>query len=395
MLIGVWKLLFGYVTMKIEGLSIDKLINRALAEGIELRDLRRIGYTRLEAGMFARERRRFLALSREYPVRVSLQSAAGLPYLWARALGRLGLLAGLAALAGTLAALSQFILVVDVAGTDNTRLVVELREALAGQGIYAGAFAAGLDTSQAERAVLLAMDDLSFVSIRVRGMRATVEAIEKVPVPDMVDRGVPCHVVAAKDAVVVSVDVLAGEAKARPGDVVAAGQILVSGQVNLSNGETLYKHALASVTGSVWYRGTASQTLLLRTLRYTGQEWTRVCLVFPGGRWLLSRTGEEERYGGEETATERTAPMGEGFLFPVWIETTRVRETVTDVRLLDFEEALSSAVELASRNALSLVPGDARIVDRTAGYRIDGDGMLTAEVYVETEEEIGTEEPFA
>jgi similar to stage IV sporulation protein len=394
MLIGIWKLLFGYVKIKIEGLSIDKLVNRALAEGIELRGLRRIGYARLEAEMFARDHRRFLALSREYPVKVGLRSATGLPYLWIKALGRLGLLAGLAALVGILAAMSRFILVVDVVGTDNTRLIVELREALAGQGIYAGAFAGDLDTSEAERAILLAMDDLSFVGIRVRGMRAIVEAVEKVPVPDMVDRSAPCHVVAAKDAVVVSIDVLDGMAAVRPGDIVKAGQMLVSGQVTLSDGEVLNKHAMANVTGSVWYRGTASQTLLVKTHRYTGREWTRVCLVFPGGRWLLGQTGEEERYDSEEVSTRRSAPMGEGFLLPVWIETTRVRETAADVRLLDFEETLSSAIEQALRSAQSQIPDNAKIVEITQEYRIVGDGMLTAEVYVETEEDIGTEQPF-
>jgi hypothetical protein len=107
MLIGIWKLLFGYVKIKIEGLSIDKLVNRALAEGIELRGLRRIGYARLEAEMFARDHRRFLSLSREYPVKVELRSATGCPTCVIKALGRLDCWRGLR-IGRDLAAMSRF-----------------------------------------------------------------------------------------------------------------------------------------------------------------------------------------------------------------------------------------------------------------------------------------------
>jgi similar to stage IV sporulation protein len=238
------------------------------------------------------------------------------------------------------------------------------------------------------------MDDLSFVGIRVRGMRAIVEAVEKVPVPDMVDRSAPCHVVAAKDAVVVSIDVLDGMAAVRPGDIVKAGQMLVSGQVTLSDGEVLNKHAMANVTGSVWYRGNGQPNPARKDASVYRARMDPSLSGFPRGRWLLGQTGEEERYDSEEVSTRRSAPMGEGFLLPVWIETTRVRETAADVRLLDFEETLSSAIEQALRSAQSQIPDNAKIVEITQEYRIVGDGMLTAEVYVETEEDIGTEQPF-
>ena len=45
-------------------------------------------------------------------------------------------------------------------------------------------------------------------------------------------------------------------------------------------------------------------------------------------------------------------------------------------------------------NALLLIPEDARVVDQSSGYRIDGDGIPTVEVFVETEEEISVEAPY-
>ncbi|NLG38220.1 MAG: hypothetical protein GX549_09375, partial [Clostridiales bacterium] len=227
MLFKIWKFLIGYVRMGIEGLSLGKLIRQALSEGIVIRSLKRHSHTRMEMELTAREYRRFLAISKEHPVSVRPLECRGFPFLLRRAVGRLGLLVGLLALIGVLSALSQFILVVDIIGMDDGALVLELRDTLAEQGIYPGAYKKGVDVDAAEKAALRRTDALSHVGIRIRGMRVTVEAIPKVPVPDMVDRNAPCHLVARVDAVVSSIHVMDGRAVVETGDTVTAGQMLV------------------------------------------------------------------------------------------------------------------------------------------------------------------------
>jgi similar to stage IV sporulation protein len=380
--------------MGIEGLSLGKLIRHALSEGIVIRSLKRHSHTRMEMELTAREYRRFLAISGEYRVSVRPLECHGFPFLFRRAVGRLGLLAGLLALIGVLSALSQFILVVDIIGTDDHALVLELRDTLAEQGIYPGAYKKGVDVDAAEKAALRRLDALSHVGIRIRGMRVTAEAIPKVPVPDMVDRSAPCHLVARVNAIVSSIHVMDGQAVVEIGDTVTAGQMLVSGQVTLADGEVRLRHALATVMGRVWYRGEAARSMLLTTTRYTGSEFGSARLLFPGGQWTLREYGEAASYESHETATRRIPLLGEGFLLPIWLEDSRVRETVEDIRLLDFEQILAAATDEAVANALLLIPEDARVVDQSSGYRIDGDGILTVEVFVETEEEISVEAPF-
>ena len=71
---------------------------------------------------------------------------------------------------------------------------------------------------------------------------------------------------------------------------------------------------------------------------------------------------------------------------------------------------MAHRIEISCREGLRDVPGeklkrriksdlgieveDARVVDQSSGYSIDGDGTLTVEVFVETEEEISVEAPF-
>ena len=81
--------------------------------------------------------------------------------------------------------------------------------------------------------LLNTLTDLQWITVTQNGCLAQVVVRERPETPETEDRRQLSHVVAARDGVIVSQSILAGQALCKVGDTVQAGQRLVSGIVDL------------------------------------------------------------------------------------------------------------------------------------------------------------------
>lgn len=116
-------------------------------------------------------------------------------------------------------------------------------------GIKRGVSSHGLDLSQAERRLLLEIEDAAWVDVSVVGCRVTAEIQSGTPMPEMLDSSTPCNIISTRDAVVVQTTVRKGQLVTQIGSGVQRGGLLVSGTVADGGEHLLFQHASAEIIG--------------------------------------------------------------------------------------------------------------------------------------------------
>ena len=150
-------------------------------------------------------------------------------------------LAALAAFCALLLSLSsQFIWDFEVVGNETQSQAAILRFWPAGDA----------ETIRSE--MLLRLPELAWMSLNVKGSRATVVVLERKEKPEIYLESDPADLIAAKDGVVAELSVRNGKTLVARGQTVTAGETLVSGTMDSVTAEPRLVRAAGSVTADTW-----------------------------------------------------------------------------------------------------------------------------------------------
>lgn len=221
----------------------------------------------------------------------------GLPARYRRFRKREALWAGAVCFALGLYLLSCFVWTLEIEG--NERLEEEsLLSACAQMGLSPGVWKNSVDMDAVTEGLLTQFHDLSWVSISMDGTKVTVRLAETIEAPEIVEKEVPSDIVAAKDGVILSISAERGTPLVKPGDVVKAGQVLISSQITgETEGETSYAAqtaAAGSVTAKTWMEWSEELPLSYLEKEYTGEEKTDHALLLGDTAVNLFHPAEEE-----------------------------------------------------------------------------------------------------
>lgn len=216
-------MIFGYYDIKIEAECIPALLSRAREAGVSLQ-VTPEGCLRL----LPWQRRQLCRLLTDIPYTEG--ALAGLPGALMGLIRRPGrLVAGLLTLCAFLYA-GGAVWDVRVVGTDALSAAAVLAEAEAA-GLTVGTRWRTLDASAWETAVLSASEDIGWISLDRRGTVAYVTVGEKRTPPAGSALGAYANLVASVDCVIEEITVESGVAAVQAGDVVRAGELLISGVI--------------------------------------------------------------------------------------------------------------------------------------------------------------------
>ncbi|HHY46770.1 MAG TPA: sporulation protein YqfD [Firmicutes bacterium] len=396
---GLWPYLSGYAIIKIKGRAQEKCINLACARGIRLWDIRKVSDRFLIAKVELRNLGALGPILQRVGCKAEVEMKAGLPFIIGQVLGRKGFIAGALIFAVALYVLSSFIWFVEVKGAreipDQRILAV-----VAGTGIRPGVPKSAVDPRRLEQAILAEVREVSWVGVTINGTKLTVEVAEKrlAPRDDLIT-----HIVAAKDALVEEMILLAGVPVAKAGMTVRRGDVLVRGYAvrDARDGGAVRgdRHtdgfrvvdARGIIRGRVWYEGLATVALREEILTRTGRKASGLGLRFAGHHILVGHPPAD--FAGYEEQRERFGfPLKIGNLrIPVEAERilwTEVRR-VTKIRTRDEAEARALAMARAELG-LRLPGGENPLVQREFITENKERGTVTARVIAEFIEDIGT-----
>ncbi|MBO4299632.1 MAG: sporulation protein YqfD [Clostridia bacterium] len=368
------------VRLRVKGRFPERFVERALSRGVRFARIERLGPRELRLTASSPDAKAICALAAELGLELTEEGREG----WRAAADalrrRVTLLPGLALCVALVALFAGRVWIVDITALDaplppeaEAALAVRLSE----MGVRPGVSRSSLDAGLISARLLSEFESLSFAGVRLRGARLTVEYKTEDAAPPLYRADEAGSLYAARDAIVVSVRPLAGKALVKPGDVVRAGQRLISGEERTGAEATRAVRALGEVMGRVWFSGRSEAPLTETARERTGRVRYASALMLPGARFPLT---EAEDFASQDVETD-SLPVG-GLFLPIRIERRALYETAERERDVD-RDALAQAL---ARQALSAaragLPEGA--VERACWTETtEAEGWLTVEAYVE------------
>jgi similar to stage IV sporulation protein len=284
----LWAYLGGFVRIRVSGPAAERFVNLVAARGESLWRMRRTART-IEADVSLRTFRRLRPVARRTRSGVRIIGRRGLPFLLRGAGRRPLLVAGAVVSAAALFLLSSVVWVVRIEGAEQFDPGL-LREVVGSLGVRPGVLKSAVDPRQVERALILSVNGISWAAVEMQGVVVSVRIVEKDPLerPDVMVP--PAHVLAAKDGVIQTLIVLAGQSVVKEGDTVRKGQLLVWGSQPTETPAV----ARAIVKARVWYQAYAEVRLHTLTHEPTGRLWRTVTVRLSRGGSAVSPTGEAD-----------------------------------------------------------------------------------------------------
>ena len=318
----------GSVELELFGAFPAGVLNSGASEGIELWDVQSRDEHSLRLKTFEKNLPRLEQIARRSGCETKTIKRVGGREGLRRVLRRPVLLAGLLIMALLLMASSLFVWDVEVRGTHRLSRGEVLR-ALEDCGFGVGSFWPGVKTDLLRSEVMVRLPELAWMAVNVSGSRATVAVAERQPKPEMYDAADACSLVAAHDGLVRRVNVLAGSAQVKEGDIVTTGQVLIAGSSDSLNGMPRAVRARGSVMADTWYELSAVCPVEERLKTPAGVPHSRFALVFGKTRLNLYIGSGKTIDGCDKIISEYTLGMPGLFSTPLRL----VRERFVPYRL--------------------------------------------------------------
>ena len=217
----------GWVRFECVTGAAGRFMALAAGEGIPLWDTRRQELL-FSACCRARDYRRLRGPARRCGARLRLRERHGLIFRLRRYGARPGLAVGLAAYAALLAFFSTRIWAVEYRGLQRADRG-ELEALLAAHGVRVGAAKAPVDSEMIRLDAQGRLQQVTWLAVNLEGTVARVEVEETDPGETPLQENAPSDLVAARDGLVLAVEITGGRAAVKPGEGVAAGSLLAAG----------------------------------------------------------------------------------------------------------------------------------------------------------------------
>ena len=248
---------------------------------------------------------------------------------------------------------------------------------------------------EAANDALRGLPELSYLAINIYGTRAEVVVHEAEKKPELLEETVPADVVAKADGVIEDIHTESGRALFQDGDIVAKGEVLITGGLELKGPEygtadlgQLVVHAAGTVTARTWRTLEETIPVTVKAKEYTGEERTVWSIKILG--YDLDFFQNSSISGGRYdkiTRTEQLAPFGRPL--PLWVSSTTLRGYELADREIDREGAQEQLTEALLARLDELMEAGGGQVLRTDFALREEDGRLTVTLLAECREDIG------
>lgn len=388
----------GSLKVTLRGRNGERAINMASTRGVFLWDIKKRGED-LDLKVRNSGFSALKEIAEENGFELEVRHRRGLPFFRTIIRRRMAFIGGGALFIVAMYLLSSFVWSVDVGG-NKTVSREKIIVAAARHGVYPGAAKWAFSRSEVERALLQEVDELSYVRLDLKGVKAHIKVVEKiVPLQDIDG---PANIVAKKEGMIESVLVLDGQARVKNGDVVARGDILISGLVipeqspyvdpeeQVDMEPNLVK-ARGDVKARVWYQGYGECRLRDENRRWGKGKQNKFYLVIPGHTLSLkSRDTDFPFYEQKVTTHIMRTPLGK-----IGFKRITRREIIKDIRVHSEKEALSTAKRKAWKDLRGNVsPGFKLVRSRVKMISSPSEPLIRVRIIAESIENIAVAQPI-
>ncbi|HHY14721.1 MAG TPA: sporulation protein YqfD [Firmicutes bacterium] len=374
----------GFVTVRLRGPGLERLLNKIAAADIVLWQIERrtpdVMLARFGMADFCRLR----PLLWGTRINVSILDRHGLPFLLRDIKRRLLLPAGLALCLAFIVHLAGYIWFVEIHGHESLSLG-ELRLAAEELGLNAGVRRASIAPRRIEKELLLRFPSLAWAEVELKGVRARLSLSERNEGEGV--RASAGHIYATEDGVVTQVLVLRGTARVGEGDTVQAGELLISGDYYDARGQKQFGSAEGIIRARVWHEEVGEAPLVVWRPLETGVR--RLQYLVSIGPWVIpvGKSYSEETH--LRRAKEWSLSLGAAMV-PISLARVEYAEVEYVPTAVPIEQARlkASAMAWEKLSARGVDREQIRAAEEKMYFMPDQDGVRIS-LTVEAEQEIG------
>lgn len=387
--IKIWNYFRGYVIIKVEGLTLERLLNLAASYNIYLWDIKRISSTVLEMKSSVKGYKGMEEIVRKVGCIIEIKERKGLPFVIHKIRKRKMLALGFLLFLFSIFFLTSTIWKLEIIGAVQTP-TEEIKSLLKSNDIRVGKLKYYIDKDNVRNILINEYDYISFVSTNIKGTKLTIEIKEQDIPPEKVNKDYPCNVVAKKKGIIVKVIPRNGNAVVKSGTIVEEGQLLITGILKSDYTEKeVYVHSEGEVLAITRYTNTVSEPIVKREEKYTGKVYNQRGIEIKN-KGIKFIKGDIPFTNYKENIIERQLINLEKFdiEFPIKIVNYEYKEVeVKEIKQnIDF---LKKATQLKATKQLNdKLPKNGEVQSKNTNHQIDKN-ILTTTVTVEIIEDIG------
>ncbi len=384
----------GMLEISVEGVNLERFINKCNADGITLYGVSREKYERMRCTVELADFKRLSVINRELRCRIRVKKRYGAKFLFNRIRRRKAFVIGAAMFVIFLVVLCSSVWRIDISGIDRVT-ATQVLEVVNNMNVGVGIFKPKCDTKALELEIRRVLPDVDWVIVDIKGvvMRIQiVETVEGVPREDTT----PSSIVSEVDGEIVYISTLKGAQAVKVNDKITVGQTLIDGILDMRQDEGYYliQNAVGTVKARVVYEGDASIRLDEVEKRvYTGNTETEAYISIFG---LRLGSKKQPQYDAYDEETVEYSMFSYGRLFPIYAVKRTYREYVelTDGQLE------GSARELLSKRVLAAawrrIPIGAKTEAENIEYSFDAEnGIYYAHAEITAVHEIGVKKTLS
>lgn len=381
----------GALRLEAVGPYPERFINICSANGIPFWGVERVDDTTLRLTVPLSRGKTAIRLGEKALCQVTVVGRSGAPERLRGFRFRWGMMAGVV-LSVLAVLLSRFVLVIEITGDTAIPRGVLLAE-LERAGLYPGVYGPAVDERAISNRMLLAVEELGFLSVNLHGVRAQVVVRDALPRPEVEPTDQRRDLVAAKGGRVLEVTDLAGATLVEEGALVKAGDTLISGSVTVTNADgseelsTYQVYAKGEVWAQVEEIFSASTPLSCHGKAYTGKTDRMWEVVILGKSFKISPKPFQPFAYYDKIEVTHTITLGDGLTLPFGLIERRAEEYQPVTQTLDPNSAEEFLRRVLQQRLEWAVGEDGSILSQQWSVKQDN-GALTVTVTAQCREQI-------
>lgn len=308
----------GVVRVTITGAFVERFLNICAARGVAFWQVERIDDAQIKASLNIDGYREMRKYAKKACCKIKIEKKQGVPFAINRYLPRVGLWGGFLCCAVLIFFMATRVWTFSIDGqthfTDG-----EIMGIVKQAGVGIGSRKSDIHSESMQTQILLNVPELSFFAINIQGSHAEIVVRERTPVPEIFPADEPCNIVSDKDGIVEKIEVQVGERAVERGHSVIAGDLLVSGSLQSTQGDFWNVHSTANIVLRTWHKYTAVMPRTWQSKEMTGKTHTRYSLVFGNTRIKLYLLEKSPYLWYDKKYKKQLLKLGDGMVLPVGI----------------------------------------------------------------------------
>ena len=244
--------LFGFVNITVEGFFVERFINNCINNKIFLWGIKRKSTTLLTTNISIKDFKSIRTIGRKTKCKVNINSKKGLPIFLHRYRKRKILIIILIPIVLGILVSSTYIWNIEINGLNNINSE-EIIEQLKEEGVEIGKRKNSIDTKTVINNIRLKRNDVSWMSIDMKGTNIIITIVEAEKKPDIVDKEKYCDIVSDRNGIITKITADVGTALAKVGDIIEEGDVLIGGYMEGKYTGIRNVHAKGKIDARVWY----------------------------------------------------------------------------------------------------------------------------------------------